>query len=70
MSRLKGLIQRGLEATADLWPPIRTAFGYNEAAMALAYFLDGQEPTQPAMRRGRAVRYTEEKIFYDDGVHL
>jgi hypothetical protein len=25
---LKGLIDRGLTATADLWPPIRTAFGW------------------------------------------
>ena len=28
MRRLKGLIDRGLTATADLWPPIRTAFGW------------------------------------------
>jgi hypothetical protein len=28
LHRLKGLIDRGLTATADLWPPIRTAFGW------------------------------------------
>ena len=49
---------------------IRTAFGYNESAMALDYFLDHRDPSQPAIRHGRAVRYTDEKIFYEDGVHL
>jgi hypothetical protein len=28
LRRLKGLIDRGLTATADLWPSIRTAFGW------------------------------------------
>jgi carbamoyl-phosphate synthase large subunit len=49
---------------------IRTAFGYNESAMALDYFLDGRQPVQPAIRNGRAVRYTEDQIFYDDRIHL
>jgi carbamoyl-phosphate synthase large subunit len=49
---------------------IRTAFGYNESAMALDYFLDQRDPVQPDLRRGRAVRYTDEQIFYEDGVHL
>jgi carbamoyl-phosphate synthase large subunit len=49
---------------------IRTAFGYNESAMAVDFFLDGKTPTQPSIRRGRAVRYIEEHIFYEDGVHL
>ncbi len=49
---------------------IRTAFGYNESAMALHYFLEGRDPVQPPLRRGRAVRYTEEQIFYEDSVHL
>jgi len=36
LSRLKGLIDRGLTATADLWPPIRTAFGWvHQAARIL-----------------------------------
>ena len=38
--------------------------------MAVAYFLDGQVPVQPAIRRGRAVRYTDDHIFYDDGLPL
>jgi carbamoyl-phosphate synthase large subunit len=49
---------------------IRTAFGYNESAMAVAYFLQAQTPTQPNIRRGKAVRYTDDHIFYDDGLHL
>lgn len=49
---------------------IRTAFGYNESAMAVEYFLEHRAPTQPEIRRGRAVRYTDEVIFYEDGVHL
>jgi carbamoyl-phosphate synthase large subunit len=49
---------------------IRTAFGYNESVMAMDYFLDQRDPVQPTLRRGRAVRYTDEQIFYEDGVHL
>lgn len=49
---------------------IRTAFGYNESAMALDYFLDHRNPTQPLLRRGRAVRYIDEQIFYEDSVHF
>lgn len=49
---------------------IRTAFGYNESVMALDYFLNQRDPVQPTIRRGRAVRYTDEHIFYEDSVHL
>lgn len=49
---------------------IRTAFGYNESAMAVAYFLERQQPAQPHIPGGRAVRYTDEHIFYDDSVHF
>lgn len=49
---------------------IRTAFGYNESAMSLEYFLDQRDPVQPVTRRGRAVRYTDEQIFYENGIHL
>lgn len=49
---------------------IRTAFGYNESAMAADFFLHGQTPAAPAIRRGHAVRYIEEHIFYDDSLHL
>ena len=49
---------------------IRAAFGYNESAMAVDYFLEHKTPIQPEIRRGKAVRYTDEYIFYEDGVHL
>jgi carbamoyl-phosphate synthase large subunit len=44
---------------------IRMAFGYNESDMAVKYFLEGIVPTQPKIRSGHAVRYTEDMIFYD-----
>lgn len=49
---------------------IRAAFGYNESAMAIDYFLEHLTPTQPEIRRGKAVRYTDEHIFYEDSIHL
>ena len=45
---------------------IRATFGYNKAFMAVEYFLQGKEPVQPRIRPGRAVRYVEDAIFYDD----
>ncbi len=44
---------------------IRAGFGYNESIMAVKYFLDDVTPTQPEIRKGYAVRYTEDHIFYD-----
>ena len=44
---------------------IRTAFGYNECQMAVEYFLDKKIPSQPLTRRGKAVRYVEDFIFFD-----
>jgi carbamoyl-phosphate synthase large subunit len=44
---------------------IRAGFGYNESVMAVDYFLEGITPKQPAVKRGYAVRYTEDHIFYD-----
>ena len=44
---------------------IRTAFGYNESAMAVDYFLEHIDPVQPKIRQGRAVRYIDEHIFLD-----
>lgn len=44
---------------------IRTAFGYNESEMSIEYFLNAKSPTQPAIKKGRAVRYTEDYIYYD-----
>ena len=49
---------------------IRAAFGYNESAMAVDYFLEHKMPVQPKIKRGRAVRYTDDFIFYDNSVHL
>lgn len=49
---------------------IRTAFGYNECKMAIEYFLENKEPKQPIIKQGRAVRYTEDFIFYEDRVYL
>lgn len=42
---------------------IRTAFGYNESAMSVNYYLNNVLPTQPAIRQGKAIRYTEDFIF-------
>ncbi len=44
---------------------IRAKFGYNESSMAVDYFLEKKEAAQPAIRRGHAMRYTEEYVFYD-----
>jgi carbamoyl-phosphate synthase large subunit len=49
---------------------IRAAFGYNESLMAVDMAIENRMPVQPEIRRGRAVRYTEDHVFYDDRVHL
>jgi carbamoyl-phosphate synthase large subunit len=49
---------------------IRAAFGYNESAMAVEYFLEQKIPALPKIRRGKAVRYTEDFIFYEDSIYL
>lgn len=49
---------------------IRAAFGYNESAMAVEYFLEHRTSVQPAIRKGKAVRYTDEHIFYEDSLYL
>ncbi|MFM9840712.1 MAG: ATP-grasp domain-containing protein [Cyclobacteriaceae bacterium] len=43
---------------------IRSSFGYNESLMSVNYFINGTEPDQPVVRKGRAVRYTEDFIFF------
>ena len=45
---------------------IRTAFGYNECKMAIEYYLENKKPKQPFIKKGRAVRYTEDYIFYEN----
>jgi carbamoyl-phosphate synthase large subunit len=49
---------------------IRSAFGYNESVMAVEFFLTHHIPSQPVIRYGKAVRYTDEHIFYDDSIHF
>jgi len=48
---------------------IRSAFGYNESAMTVDYYLEDRLPIQPVIRRGSAVRYTEDYIFYEDSIY-
>lgn len=49
---------------------IRAAFGYNEGLMAVEMAIEKRMPVQPDIKRGRAVRYTEDFIFYENSVHL
>lgn len=49
---------------------IRTAFGYNENAMSIEFYLENRMPVQPKIKRGRAVRYTDEHIIYEESVHF
>ena len=44
---------------------MRSAFGYNEAAMSVRYFLHGALPMQPKTRPGYAVRFIEDYVIYD-----
>lgn len=44
---------------------LRTAFGFNDAQMAVEYFLRGRLPVQPALKSGFAIRYIEDLVFYD-----
>jgi carbamoyl-phosphate synthase large subunit len=43
---------------------IRSAFGYNESVMAVEYYLENKIPVQPVIKKGRAVRYVDDFIFY------
>ena len=49
---------------------IRSAFGYNESEMAVNYYLENKIPIQPVIRGGKAVRYTDDLIFYEDSLYL
>ncbi|MFH0020741.1 ATP-grasp domain-containing protein [Pseudomonas fluorescens] len=44
---------------------IRNAFGYNEAAMCVNYYLNGQRPSQPEIKNGFATRFIEDHVVYD-----
>ncbi len=41
---------------------LRAAFGYNEAGMALDFYLYGREPAAPEIKRGRGWRYSEDLV--------
>lgn len=49
---------------------IRTAFGYNESAMAVDYYLSNKLPAQPKIKYGKASRYIGDIIFYEDSIHI
>lgn len=49
---------------------IRALLGYNEAVMALNYFLKGHNPPLPVIKPGYVVRYIEDCVFYEDGSHF
>tara|TARA_R110002049_G_scaffold40732_8_gene123678 strand:+ start:172 stop:1134 length:963 start_codon:yes stop_codon:yes gene_type:complete len=44
---------------------MRAAFGYNEGAMCMDYYLDGALPAQPRIRSGFAVRYIQDYVIHD-----
>lgn len=44
---------------------IRSAFGYNEAEMSMAFFLEGKSPAQPKLQGGFALRFIEDYIVHD-----
>ena len=41
---------------------LRAAFGYNEAAMSVEYYLHGKRPETPEIRSGRGWRYYEDLV--------
>lgn len=43
---------------------LRAAFGFNEAAMCLDYYLHGLRPECGPLRHGHAVRFIDELVFY------
>ena len=45
---------------------IRSSFGYNESMMAVEFWLENKIPAQPDVQKGRAVRYVEDFIFYEN----
>lgn len=49
---------------------IRAAFGYNESVMSMEFYLENKNPVQPLIRKGRAVRYMEDCIFYENGTNI
>lgn len=44
---------------------LKAAFGFNEAEMAVDYYLKHQMIKKPIIRRGKGIRYTEDFVIYD-----
>lgn len=44
---------------------IRTAFGFNESAMCVDFYLEGKTPAAPSVKRGSAIRYIEDLVTLD-----
>jgi carbamoyl-phosphate synthase large subunit len=44
---------------------LRTAFGFNEAQMAVDFFLFGERPREPVIENGIAWRYSEDFVRHD-----
>lgn len=49
---------------------IRTAFGYNETIMSIEYFLNKGKFVPPVLKKGKAVRYIEDFILYEDSFDI
>jgi carbamoyl-phosphate synthase large subunit len=45
---------------------IRAGFGYNEASLAVEFYLENRKMTKPTIRPGKAVRYIEDFFYYED----
>ena len=45
---------------------IRAGFGYNEASLAVEFYLENRKMTKPVIRPGKAVRYIEDFFYYED----
>ena len=41
---------------------IRTAFGYNEAEMAIEWFVEKHSKVNPVIKKGKAIRYISDYI--------
>lgn len=49
---------------------IRTGFGYNESQMSVDYILNKKSIIQPVLKSGKAIRYTEDMITYDNSADI
>ena len=49
---------------------IRTGFGFNESKMTVDFYLDNVVPIQPLIQRGRAIRFVDERVIFEDRIHF